>query len=192
MFKWFKKGKTSRIRTVGTQWWKFGIALALFGAGAALAYMGNEQGNPIMIAPGFLIMLGGFFLFLNAREGSSSRILPGMKKLAQPANVLILSPDEIEFDYIKKPPGHQQRCINDGKWYSVLEQKGREKPQEFKLPDDAEDERHYDPREFANPVTMPANKKLFEPRPNMVKTIAVGVMGLAVCILGIVIIAMSG
>lgn len=173
-------------------WWKLALAIVMAGVGIAVCLMGNQGGDPIIISIGFFLLLGGVLLFISRRDEVGARILPSKKKLKVPANVLAIYPGEIEFDYLKNPPGHQLRCINDGKWYSVLIGNPGEKLQEFLLPDDTGEARHYDPREFANPVTMPANQKLFEPTPNLMKTIAVGVMGIAVSVLGIVIIAMSG
>ena len=168
------------------------LAVALILAGLGIAYLGNTQKNALIIGLGFFMALGGFLLLLHMRETVTARILPGRKKLPKPANAFVIYPDEVEFDYIPKPSGHQLRCITDGKWYNVLIGRKRKDLKEFRLPDDEEDARHYDPREFANPVTMPANKRLFEPMPSIIKTIAVGIMGVAVCILAIVIIAMSG
>ncbi len=184
--------KKNVIKVKAKGWWKLYVAIIMAGIGLAICYIGNERKDPIIIALGFGLLLVGVLLFFSKRGELDTRILPGGKKLAKPANSLVLSAGDIEFDYIKNPPGHQQRCINDGKWYSVLIRKEGENLQAYELPDVTEETRYYDPREFSNPVTMPANKKLFEPRPNMIKTIAVGVMGLAVVVLGVVIVAMSG
>ena len=139
------------------------LAILMVVAGGGIAVLGNLQKNPIIIGTGFFIALGGILLFLRYRETADTRILPGGKKLARPANALLIYEGEVEFDYIKKPAGHQQRCLNDGKWYHTLTGKQGDKRTltEFTLPDDRTDGRHYDPREFANPVTMPANAKLF-------------------------------
>lgn len=186
------KGKVKvKVSKVGRLTLALSILLVVAGCGAA--YLGNLEGNPIIIGAGFFSALGGIILFLKTRESMDTRILPGGKRLEQPANALLIYKHDVEFDHIKKPPGHQQRCINDGKWYHVLTRSPEVKAlTEFLLPDDRTDGRHYDPREFANPVTMPANQKLFEPVDSMFKTVAVGIMGLVSGGLAVVILAMVG
>jgi hypothetical protein len=183
--------KKAKAKEFNPSWWKIPLSIAMVVVGVGVAYFGQTQRNQAIIILGGLLMIGGVFLFLSMREELGARILPG-KKLKHPANSLIVYPNDIEFDYIKKPPGHQQRCINDGKWYHVLVKKQGESLKEYLLPDEEEKERYYDPAEFSNPVTMPANAKLFEPRPSLAKTITVGIMGAVVAVLAIVIVAMSG
>lgn len=186
-----KTGKVSKARRIGFGWWKPALAGILIAGGLAIMYLGNDEGNPIIIAAGFGLTFVGIILFFATRDMGGGRVLAGKKKLAAPANCLIIRPNEIEFDYQKNPPGFQRKFVNDGKWYSVLTDGPEGQFSELVLPDPGEDERYYDPREFSNPVTMPANKALFTPRPNIAKTIAVGIMGLLVGGGFIAIIAMT-
>ena len=194
---WFRKQEVKqkdkvKVSKIGRLTLALVILMVICGGG--IAYFGNLQKQPLIIGVGFFLLLGSFLLFFRYRETAEARILPGGKKLAKPANALVIYEGDVEFDYIKNPPGHQSRCINLGKWYHVLTGKMGDKRTltEFRLPDEKADKRHFDPREFSNVVTMPANKKLFEPVDSLFKTVAVGIMGIAILGLAIVILAMAG
>lgn len=167
--------------------------LALFGVGGAIAYLGNNTENPFLIVLGFAGLGGSFILFLQWRNMGDVRILGGSGEEAMPPNSLILSPEEVAFAYIYNPPGQSQKCYNDGKFYHVLSfGKGDKLFQEFALPDDDEQERYYDPQEFANPVTMPSNKKYFTWSATWMQTISLGIMAIVIAGEIIGLIALGG
>ena len=58
------------------------------------------------------------------------------------------------------------------------------------LPDDDENERYYDPIEFANPVTMVSNLKYFTWSASTMQKISIGVMALVIVgeIIGIIVL----
>lgn len=180
-------------RFLSGAWWRIGISLLLVGGGIPIAVIGNYAQNLILMLLGIGLGAAGVLLFIKSRHITSSRIIDKSNggQAAGPINTLVLSTTFIEFKHVPEPQGHEQRCINNGKWYHVLASVG-EALTEYALPDDNDAERYYDPREFANVVSMPANQKLFEPLPSMVKTIAIGVMGIVVIALGIVLMAMGG
>jgi len=72
----------------------------------------------------------------------------------------------------------------------VLGQHALDKLTEFKLPDDDDTQRYYDPAEFANAVTMPSNKKYFSWSFSTMQKVSIGVMALVLTgeIIGIVAI----
>ena len=175
-------------------WWRIAAAILLFGSGGTMAVIGNYAQNLILMLLGIGLAAAGVLIFFKSWNITSARFIKkgDGEQPAGPVNALVLSPDSIEFKHVAEPLGHEQRCINNGRWYHVLAMGASGKLSEYKLPDDNVDKRHYDPREFANVVSMPANEKLFEPLPSMIKTIAIGVMGIVVIALGVVIMAMGG
>jgi len=171
--------------------------LALGGVGGAIAYLGNSAGNPLLIVVGFVGMAGSFLLFMRWRDIGEARILVEKGEeggvATMPPNSLVISPSRIAFAYILNPPGQSQKCYNDGKFYHVLRDDKRDREyQEFVLPDDDEKERYYDPQEFANPVTMPSNKKYFTWSASLMQQISVGVLGLVIAGLVVALVALGG
>ena len=170
-------------------------AIALFGVGGTVAYIGNLEGNPLLIALGFGGLVGGFLLFLAWLRRSDIRHIRGGKeergKDYKPPNSLNLYPDRIEFIYEEAPKGQSQKYLNDGKYYHVHEVP-EEEIKEFRLPDDDEKERYYDPGEFANPVTMPSNKRYFTWSASTMQKISVGIMGIIIAAEIIGLVAMGG
>ena len=162
------------------------------GAGGAVAFIGNEAGNPLIIVVGFGGLAGGFLLVKKWFEHKSTRMVD-KRVMSEPPNCLILSRTHILFDYIKEPEkllGLAQKCYNDGKFYHVLRDEGADNNGHpvFVLPDDDENERHYDPAEMANVVTMPSNKKYFTWSATTMQKISIGIMGIIIAgeIIGVV------
>jgi len=185
---WRQYGK--RLRLIG--------AIMVFVVGASIAYLGNEAANPLMIVPGFLIMAGGFMLFLSWRRSGDIRHI--VKKedgeevvITAPPNSLNIYLNKVEFAFVENPLGQSQKCLNDGKYYhihKVTEGQDGEVLSEFVLPDDDETERYYDPTEFANPVTMPSNKKYFTWAASTMQKISLGIMALIIfgLVIGMVVV----
>lgn len=168
--------------------------LVLFGIGGAMAYLGNDTGNPLLILLGFAGLAGGVMLFLQWRHMGEARILAeqGEEGKGKPQDCLLIDAERITFCSFLNPPGQAQKCYNDGKFYHVLRPNDIGELVEFTLPDDDEGERYYDPTEFANPVTMPSNKKYFTWSASLMQQISVGVMGLVIAGLIIGLIALGG
>lgn len=184
-----------RIKHVGgRRWWLIwiGVVLVLLGIGGFALYTQNLN---IMI--GFvavLLILGGGACVYYGLQTQEDRIIvmQGNKKMVTgPVNSVVIRPGTVAFEWIDNPAGSQRRCINDGHWYYVLIELAGQFV-EFTLPDQDAGQQYYDPTEFANVVTMTANKKLFEFSPDKFKKISLIVMGVIVGILGIVLIAMGG
>jgi len=171
-------------------------SIALFALGGFIAYMGNATGNPLVILLGFAGMAVGFLLFRAWRNRSEVRHIGkdkgGESGDGEIPNSLNLYPDKVEFAYVENPLGQSQKCLNDGKYYHVHKANILGELEEFKLPDDDDKERYYDPTEFANPVTMPSNKKYFVWSFSTMQKISVGVMALVIVGLIIGLVAMGG
>lgn len=166
-------------------------AMLSLGAGGAVAFIGNEVGNPVIIVVGFGGLAGGFMLVKKWFEHKSIRMVD-KRKLAEPPNCLVLSKTHIRFDYIEKSEkllGLAQKCYNDGKFYHVLRDEGGNNGNSlFVLPDDDENERHYEPTEMANVVTMPSNKKYFTWSATTLQKISIGIMAILIAgeVIGVV------
>lgn len=106
-------------------------------------------------------------------------------------NSLNIYPNKVVFEYVKKPLGMTGKCFNDSKEYYIHEADNG-KLKEFILPDDNDDERYYNPREFANVVEMPACKKYLEWMPSLFQKVAFGIMAAVIVVEMIVLIILSG
>lgn len=193
----FWKSKTD-LKSKGKKWLRgmhlLGI-LMLFGIGVAVAFLGNSTENPLLIIFGFAGMAGSVMLFLQWRHMSEARILVEKEEGGEsiPQDCLVIYPDRIVFpcSFIN-PPGQPQKCYNDGKFYPVLRPNEAGELAEFTLPDDDEKERYYDPGEFANPVTMPSNKKYFTWSASLMQQVSVGLMAVIIAGLIVGLIALGG
>jgi len=184
-------------------------AVVSFGIGGFIAVLGNSAGNPLVILLGFAGLAGGFMLFLSWRRQGDIRLIDKAKrekgKDYKPPNSLNIFSDHIDFAFVEEPIGQSQKSLNDGKYYhihkadlptkveflglSVETESGLE---EFKLPDDDEDERYYDPTEFANPVTMVSNKKYFTWSASTMQKISIGIMAIVIAGEVVGLIAIGG
>ena len=166
-------------------------AVVSFCVGGLIAFVGNETSNPFLILLGFGGLAGGIMLFRTwKRQGDIRYTGKKKEKLAgPPPNSLNISLNEIEFVYEENPLGQSQKCLNDSKYYHVHKVMLGEK-EEFRLPDDDESERYYDPGEFANPVTMRSNKQYFNWSASTLQKISVGAMTLIIGaeIIGLIVV----
>lgn len=165
-------------------------AVVSLGAGGAIAFIGNETGNPLIIVVGFGGLAGGFLLTKKWFEHKTIRMVD-KRVMTEPPNCLILSKTHIIFDHfaVDKLLGLAQKCYNDGKFYHVLRDESDSNGNPlFELPDDDENERHYDPSEMANVVTMPSNKKYFTWSATTMQKISIGIMGIIIAgeVIGVV------
>ena len=165
-------------------------AMLCLGVGGAIAFIGNEAGNPLIIVAGFGGLAGGFLLVRKWFEHKSIRMVD-KRVMAEPPNCLVLSKTHIRFDHFAADEllGLAQKCYNDGKFYHVMRDEGDKNGNPlFVLPDDDENERHYDPSEMANVVTMPSNKKYFTWSATTMQKISIGIMGIIIAgeIIGVV------
>lgn len=115
---------------------------------------------------------------------TSETVIVGKGKMQGPANSLNIYiakdedtgrmiPKKIAFELKKNLTGQPWQCLNDGCWYYLnffdLTKKALVP---FNLPDS----QYFDPREFANVITMPAHKKLFELRQTLFQKVAPWIM----------------
>jgi len=156
------------------RWLKLIIAVPLIVFGGIIAFFGNMATNPFIIVVGMGSAAAGVMVVWNWWQGSTVKVEKDAQALERTANCLVISKDYIKFTHNEKPLGYQSKCRNDGKpYYVMLDLAGELMP--FTLPDE---EMVDDPREFANPVTMPCNKKYFswfKPEFQKVSTIILGV-----------------
>lgn len=172
------------------RWLYLLVSVVSFGLGGAVAVIGNNTDNPLLIVFGFAGLVGGVVFFNKWRGQKEVRIIG--KVFIKPANCLIILKDRLMFAHLKKEKllGLSQKCYNDGKYYHVHKiDKGV--MAHFDLPDDDEKERYYDPMEMANVVSMPSNKKYFAWSATLMQTIKIGLMALVVAGELIGIIAME-
>ncbi len=193
------------------KWVKFstGIVLALIGFillangyGGVSTPGANRTSGTLTMFLGLLLAGGGgllVYLFLKDNSGGGMPIAnataattPGQAKSTGRIDTLVVSPRDVTFESMGEVDAIKHQSRNDGKWYQLVARDADGKVTDFVLPDIGEDSQYYDPREFANVVTMAANKVLFEPRAEKFKQVAVGLMVVAIAVLGIVIVAMGG
>jgi len=156
------------------RWFKLIMAVPLIVFGGIIAFFGNMATNPFIIVIGMGSVAAGVMAAWSWFQGSTIKVEKEAQALERIANSLIISKDYIKFAHEDKPLGYQSKCRNDGKSYYVMLDFAEEKIP-FTLPDE---EMVDDPREFANPVTMPCNKKYFswfKPEFQKVSTIILGV-----------------
>lgn len=157
------------------KWLKLVMAAPLIIFGGVIAFIGNTGENPFVIVIGMASVAIGVMAAWNWWQQGIIKVEKEAMALERTANSLIISEDYVKFAHEEKPLGYQSRCRNDGKPYYVMLDLGGEKIP-FVLPDE---EMLDDPREFANPVTMPCNKKYFawfKPQWQKVSTIVLTVI----------------
>jgi hypothetical protein len=127
---------------------------------------------------------GGFGLWQGLQKKDPGLVAAGSVRIEK-ANSLNIYADKVAFEDEKNPVGMPWTNFHDNALYYVHFKDG-DKLEPFKLPDDDENERYYDPKEYANVITMPLNKKYFSWAPDLFKKITIGVM------MGIVIAEIIG
>ena len=169
-------------------------------SGLVVAIIGNSGGNLGIVTLGLPILGGGGYLLWSGWRKLRNRervIKPGTKDIpgvgTPVANCMVLSPGRLEYEYIADPPGIEHLHRDDGKWYHWLERSGPGEPVTvLPLPDIGDDNLHYSPREFANVVSMPANKVLFTALPSMLQKLSLIGMVVIIGILAILIVIFLG
>jgi len=162
------------LKQMKQKWLKLVLAVPLTLMGGLIALLGNMAANPFVIVLGFAMLAIGVMIAWNWWQQGTIRVEKDAQALERTANSLIISKDYIKFAHEDKPLGYQSKCRNDNKLYFVMIEK-EEAREPFTLPDE---EMSDDPKEFANPVTMPCNKKYFswfKPEFQKVSTIVLGV-----------------
>lgn len=145
-----------------------------------------DRANPLVVVGLIGCFIGsGFLLHRGWRAGRQEEaVIVGAEKPAGPINSLNIYarkdedtgqiyPEKIAFEWVDEPEGQPWQCLDDGNWYHLNIWDivaGKLKP--FILPDS----QYFDPREFANVITMPAHKKLFERRQSLFQKIAPWIM----------------
>lgn len=162
------------LKEMKRKWLKLAIAIPLVALGAVIAFFGNTTTNPFIIVLGFAMLSIGVMTGWNWWQQGTIRVEKDAQALERTANSLVISKDYIKFTHNEKPLGYQSKCRNDNKlYYVMIDLVGELIP--FTLPDE---ETTDDPKEFANPVTMPCNKKYyqwFKPEFQKISTIVLGV-----------------
>ena len=156
------------------KWLKLVVAIPLALVGGLLAFLGNLATNPFIIVLGFAMLSIGVMIAWNWWQQGTVLVEKDAQALERTGNCLVISKDYIKFTHEDKPLGYQAKCRNDNKLYYVMIERD-EKKEPFTLPDE---EATDDPKEFANPVTMPCNKKYFawsKPEFQKISTIILGV-----------------
>ncbi len=170
----------------------------LFAFGIYFLAMWPESQSIILALLFVVCCAGGVFLI---RHGLKGAYPPGLKQVkgkgkkavGPPPNSFNIYPNRADFEYVRNPLGMPQRYLNDSQEYFVHKwNPDTKKLEEWVLPDSVEEERHYDPAEFYNVVTMPCSKKYLEWVPNTFQKIAFGVMGAIVGLEVLALIVFAG
>jgi len=184
---WPFKRKDKGVTATKRNWIKISIAIALFIPGCALAIFGNNADNAMLIVIGFAFLVGAVFLFRAGWSTGGGRVIKPdseTEEITEPPNCFNIYADRTAFEYIENTEGFglQRKYHNDGKYYylNIVEKLDSKKLIELRLPDDDESQRHYPPAEFANVITMPANKKYYSWAPALFQKIGIGVMGIII------------
>ena len=169
-------------KTGGRAWWwiALGIAAAVIDIFIARLYLSNMTNAVLAVA---FILFGGaafLFLFLGLRKRDEGYIIqrPGQGKKVDKANCVNIyyGYDEltskiycdcIKFEWFEPEQivaKHPQKCLDDGKFYYL--QVWNPKTKKF-MPFVASDTQYYDPKEFVNPLRMPASRKILKPKTKM-------------------------
>lgn len=172
---------------------------------AVLMAMGYSENRASMIlAMGFIVFLPGgiFLLYRGIIKSDTEAVIVGVDKPTEKVNCLNIYaakdkdtekiyPVKVAFEWQDNPTGQPQQCLNNNKWYHVnIFDISKEELVRFSLPDS----QYFDPREFANVITMPAHKKLFERQASLLQKVAPWVMVIAFCasLFGMVATAPTG
>lgn len=174
----------------GRRWWMVGVGVALIVLALFLATMWGQNRDNMLLALLTIMMLpGGALLAYRGFKKTDSGIIisPGSgEKITGPVNSLNIYPDRIAFTWLETPQGQPQQCLNDHQYYYVHifdESSGNLKP--FTLPDT----RYRDPREFANVINLPANRRLLRRKVSLAQKIAPWALVVAMAIMGFIFIA---
>lgn len=178
-----------------------GIA-ALVGGYILAQYWQGHRESVLLTMAVILLFVGGVILLIKGWRVTryEEAVIVGAKKPEGPVNSLNiyakkdagtgqLYPEKIAFELVNSkgqvvtettplekgehPIGQPWQSLDNGQWYHLNIwdiAAGKLKP--FMLPDS----QYFDPREFANVITMPAHKKLFERRATLFQKIAPWIM----------------
>ena len=162
------------LKELRRKWLKLAMAVPLVILGGVISFFGNMATNPFIIVLGFAMLTIGVMIAWNWWQQGTIRVEKDAQALERTANSIVISKDYIKFAHEDKPLGYQSKCRNDNNlYYVMIDLVGELMP--FTLPDE---ETADDPKEFANPVTMPCNKKYFQwfkPEFQKISTIVLGV-----------------
>ena len=190
------------------KYWKQSLCviggLLVLAVGFILATLWTGQRDNMFLTLGVIVAWpGGIYLIYRGIRGAEHDVvIVGSEKPAGPVNSLNIyarkdkttgkiCADKVAFDMVYEPQGQPQQCTNNGKWYYVhIWDIAKQELLPFILPDS----QYFDPREFANVIKMPADKKLFERQASMLQKVAPWVMVVAflISILGMVMTAPQG
>lgn len=183
--------------------------------GLVLAYIGYPE-IKLMVYGGVIIAAAGLFGFYllmkrepgvsmkrnvkqkgspETKHGDKQKDIPngGDTTETNPANSFNIYHDATKFEYVPTPCGVPWRLTNNGKEYHVhIVDKDTNELSAWELPDNDASKRHYDPREFANVVSLPCTKLFMEWTPSPFQKIAFGVMVGVSVLLAILLVVFSG
>lgn len=196
------KAELPKVTKVGGRiWWQVILGIILLVVAAVFAMMYTKNMTNSFLAFGFVLSGGAavLFLFMGLRkreEGMQLNRFGQGKKKNFKANCLNIyygydaetkkyfcqrvAFEWMEPDKIKSES--PQQCLDDGKWYYVhIFDPVKSQYLPFRLPDT----QYYSPKEFVNPLVMPASRKVLKPKPSLgekvrpiLLVVAIGIMGL--------------
>lgn len=175
----------------GRRLWLAGLCAipALAGVAGIVYYL--QSLNVAIGSVSVLLLMGGAFgVWQGLKKKDEGIVLVGAVR-TEKANSLNIYADRVAFEDESNPVGMPWTNFHDNALYYVHFKDG-DKLEPFKLPDDDENERYYDPKEYANVITMPLNKKYFSWAPDLFKKIAIGAMLIIIIVEVIGLVALAG
>jgi len=149
----------------------------------------GQQRDNMFLAMGVVVTLPGsiFLIWRGFRRPDLEAVIVGSNKPTTKVNSLniyaykdgdtgLIYPKKIAFEWIDKPKGQPQQCLNNNNWYYVNVYDLKE---EVLKPMVLPDRQYFDPREFANVIKMPAHKRLFERQISLIQKVGPWVMVIA-------------
>lgn len=188
-------------------WMGLGILLLLAGVGLGYLWMADQRNSLLALATIAVWGGGGYLIYRQLKgqvkgEDHQIIVIPGenIKTKTGSVNSLniyakkddstsIIYPEKIAFEWVEKPRGQPQKCLNTGKWYYVhLFDIASKKLIPFTLPDI----RYSDPALMARYLDLPAQKKYMRHRESLGKYIGPGILAVLCIVAFVVIIALGG
>lgn len=149
------------------------IGVLFIGVPAGIALLWNAlKNNPI-----------SFMGFGSIKNMTFSQKAEKSKNMEMKENSIVLRPNKLCFEYVKDPPGYPYKLKNTGQKINLLIEGKNGKLEEYVIPDVSE---YYDPAEFANVISMPAHKRLFERQQTMFEKLSPAFLLGGMIIVGII------
>ncbi len=175
--------------------------VVLFGAGGFLVWRQFKNRNDDRSEVEVNIITAAAVESAKAKDDGKGTPLPNSLNIYATKDGEIITPQRIAFEYVEKPMGQPQRCVNTDKYCHVhildfdktVEREGEKEDntgalKPFLLPDS----KFTDPAKMARYLSLPSQQKYLKHRESLMKMVGPGLLMLALIGGFITIIAMGG